>query len=42
MKFGDTVFLAFVFCAQLIASTHASDKSELEIQRCEFACPYEA
>ena len=42
MKFRDIVLLVVSVSAQLISSAHASAQNELEIYRCEFACPYEA
>ena len=42
MKFRDIVLLVVSFSAQLILNAHASERDELEIYRCEFACPYEA
>jgi hypothetical protein len=42
MKFRNIVLLVVSFSAQLILSAHASERKELEIYRCEFACPYEA
>ena len=42
MKFRGIVLLVVSFSAQLILNAHASERNELEIYRCEFACPYEA
>lgn len=42
MKFKNIVLLVVSLIAQLISTAHASKQNELEIYRCEFACPYEA
>ena len=42
MKFRNIVLLVVSFSAQIISNAHASERNELEIYRCEFACPYEA